>query len=142
MWAYYRSLRGRDLDPAAVTVVGPLHADSGLHEDACSLLAKVWSVALIALPAVVVLVLGYMRRHVSDDALILTRVVRQILAGNGPVFNVGERAEASTSTLWQWLLVLAGWATRIDVVQLAVFGSLLLTAAALVVDLDGTRRFQ
>jgi hypothetical protein len=86
-------------------------------------------VALVALPAATIFVLGYMRRHVTDDALIYGRTVRQILAGNGPVLNVGERAEASTSSLWQWLLALAGWATRINVEQLAVFGGLLLTTA-------------
>jgi arabinofuranosyltransferase len=100
-----------------------------------------WTVALVTVPAAAVLFLGYARRHVSDDAMIYSRTVRQIVAGNGPVFNVGERAESSTSALWQWLLALAHWLTRIEVEQLAIFGSLLLTTAAFVVALDGTRRF-
>jgi arabinofuranosyltransferase len=103
--------------------------------------ASAWTVTLLTVPAVAVLFLGYARRHVSDDAMIYSRTVRQIVAGNGPVFNVGERAESSTSVLWQWLLALAHWMTGIDVEQLAIFGSLLLTAAAFVVALDGTRRF-
>ena len=45
------------------------------------------------------------RRWISDDGLIFLRTVRQILAGNGPVFNVGERVEANTSTLWTVVLL-------------------------------------
>lgn len=84
--------------------------------------------ALIALPALVILVAGFQRRWMSDDALIYVRTVRQILAGNGPVFNPGERAEASTGTLWQWLLAAAG-VTGVDLARAAVYGGLLLTAA-------------
>ncbi|MFI6941914.1 hypothetical protein ACIBI4_21795 [Streptomyces sp. NPDC050418] len=84
--------------------------------------------ALVALPALVILVAGYQRRWMSDDALIYVRTVRQILAGNGPVFNPGERAEASTGTLWQWLLAAAG-STGLDLTSAAVYGGLLLTAA-------------
>ena len=36
----------------------------------------------------------------SDDGLIVLRTVRNLLAGNGPVFNAGERVEANTSTAW------------------------------------------
>ena len=46
---------------------------------------------------------GWTRRWMSDDGLIVLRTVRNILAGNGPVFNAGERVEANTSTLWQYL---------------------------------------
>ncbi len=84
--------------------------------------------ALIALPALVILLAGFQRRWMSDDALIYVRTVRQILAGNGPVFNPGERAEASTGTLWQWLLAGAG-VFGADLTQAAVYGGLLLTAA-------------
>ncbi|MDI3418550.1 hypothetical protein [Streptomyces luteolus] len=79
-------------------------------------------------PALAILVAGYQRRWMSDDGHIYVRTVRQILVGNGPVFNPGERAEASTGTLWQWLLAAAGlpgW----DIATAAVYGGLLLTAA-------------
>ncbi len=134
-------LPGRRLDTARVRQTGVLPDGSG-GEGASAFQARAWNVALVALPAAIIFVLGYMRRHVTDDALIYCRTVRQILAGNGPVFNVGERAEASTSSLWQWLLALAGWATRINVEQLAVFGGLLLTSAGFVVALVATRRLQ
>ncbi len=49
------------------------------------------------------------RRWIADDGLIVLRTVRNLLAGNGPVFNAGERVEANTSTLWTYLIYLGGW---------------------------------
>lgn len=86
------------------------------------------------------LVLGYQRRFMSDDGLIYTRAIRQILAGNGPVYNVGERAEASTSTIWPWLVALGSWVTRIEPDRLAVFGGLGLTVLGLGLAVDATCR--
>ena len=51
---------------------------------------------------------GWMRRWISDDGLIVLRTVRNLLAGNGPVFNAGERVETNTSTLWQYLIYVVG----------------------------------
>ncbi len=48
------------------------------------------------------------RRWIADDGLIVLRTVRNLLAGNGPVFNVGERVEANTSTMWTYLIYLGG----------------------------------
>ncbi|WP_436772832.1 hypothetical protein [Yinghuangia sp. YIM S09857] len=61
--------------------------------------------AATAGPTVFLAAMGWNRRWMADDGLILTRVVRQVVAGNGPVYNVGERVETSTGTAWQWLLV-------------------------------------
>ena len=85
-------------------------------------------VAVWLVPAVLVAYAGFQRRWMSDDAYVYVRTVRQVLAGNGPVFNAGERVESSTGTLWQWLLVAAG-AVGVDPVSAAVLGGLLLTAA-------------
>lgn len=85
-------------------------------------------VALWLVPALLVACAGFRRRWMSDDAYIYVRTVRQVLAGNGPVFNAGERVESSTGTLWQWLLAGAG-AAGVDPVSAAVSGGLLLTAA-------------
>ncbi|MFC8129933.1 hypothetical protein [Streptomyces sp. NPDC057302] len=82
----------------------------------------------LLLPAIAVAVAGFQRRWMSDDGHIYVRTVRQILAGNGPVFNAGERAESSTGTLWQWLLVLAGL-PGLDIARAAMYGGLLLTVA-------------
>ncbi|GAA1892047.1 terminal beta-(1-_2)-arabinofuranosyltransferase [Streptomyces durmitorensis] len=83
---------------------------------------------LCLLPALAIAFAGFHRRWMSDDGHIYVRTVRQILAGNGPVFNAGERAESSTGTLWQWLLVLAGL-PGLDIARAAMYGGLLLTAA-------------
>src|ERR1700716_2423663 len=48
------------------------------------------------------------RRWIADDGLIVLRTVRNLLAGNGPVFNAGERVESNTSTLWTYLIYLGG----------------------------------
>jgi arabinofuranosyltransferase len=79
-----------------------------------------WTFLLVAAPTAVLAVLGYRRRWICDDGLIYLRPVRQIIAGNGPVFNVGERAESSTGALWQWLLALVTWVTGTDPAFLAV----------------------
>ncbi|MFD9204111.1 hypothetical protein ACFWDP_38345, partial [Streptomyces anthocyanicus] len=84
-------------------------------------------VAVWAVPALLIAYAGFRRRWMSDDAYIYVRTVRQVLAGNGPVFNAGERVESSTGTLWQWLLVAAG-AAGVDPAVAAVYGGLLLTA--------------
>ena len=47
---------------------------------------------------------AWQRRWIADDGLIVLRTVRNLLAGNGPVFNAGERVEANTSTAWTYLV--------------------------------------
>jgi arabinofuranosyltransferase len=58
------------------------------------------AVALLAVPLCFLLFTAWTHRWVSDDGFINLRVVQQIAAGNGPVFNAGERVEAATSPLW------------------------------------------
>ncbi|GAC1326282.1 MAG: flagellar motor control protein ZomB [Mycobacteriales bacterium] len=96
--------------------------------------------ALIAGPTVIYLVAGWRRRWVSDDGYITLRVSRQILAGHGPVYNIGERVEASTSTVWAWLLAAVGFLTRAPLPWLAVVLGLLVGAAGLALAIDATRR--
>ncbi|PRC53225.1 hypothetical protein C6A85_54920, partial [Mycobacterium sp. ITM-2017-0098] len=51
---------------------------------------------------------AWQRRWIADDGLIVLRTGRNLLAGNGPVFNAGERVEANTSTVWSYLMYLGG----------------------------------
>lgn len=57
------------------------------------------------LPAILIAIAAWNLRWMSDDGWINIRVVDQVLAGNGPVFNTGQRVEVGTSTLWLWLLI-------------------------------------
>ena len=73
---------------------------------------------------------AWQRRWIADDGLIVLRTVRNLLAGNGPVFNQGERVEANTSTVWTYLMYLGGWVggpVRMEYVALAL--ALVLTCA-------------
>jgi arabinofuranosyltransferase len=65
------------------------------------------SAALLALPAALLVVLGWTHRWVSDDGFINFRVADHLLHGNGPVFNAGERVEVFTSPLWIAILAVA-----------------------------------
>ncbi|MFI7115136.1 arabinofuranosyltransferase [Amycolatopsis sp. NPDC049868] len=76
----------------------------------------------------------------SDDGLIVLRTVRQILAGNGPVFNIGERVEANTSTLWTAVLALVGWFPGVSLEWISVVVGLVFSAGGLFLALDGARR--
>jgi arabinofuranosyltransferase len=97
---------------------------------------------LVLTIAVLTIAYGYevwQRRWLSDDGMIATRTIRQLLAGNGPVFNVGERAESNTSTLWTYLLaaVTAMTGAR-DPGYVSVLVGFVLSAAGLAVGMTGT----
>lgn len=80
------------------------------------------------------------RRWMSDDGLIVLRTVRQLVAGAGPVFNVGERVEANTSTLWTAVLTMPGLVPGLSLNWSAVVLGLLLSVAGVGFGLDGARR--
>ncbi|WP_269475424.1 terminal beta-(1-_2)-arabinofuranosyltransferase [Mycobacterium parmense] len=66
---------------------------------------------------------AWQRRWIADDGLIVLRTVRNLLAGNGPVFNEGERVEANTSTAWTYLMYAGSWVggpMRMEYVALAL----------------------
>jgi len=66
-----------------------------------------WGVLALG-PALLLAIMIWQRRWTSDDGFINFRVVSNLLAGHGPVFNVGERVEAFTSPLWIALLTVLG----------------------------------
>jgi arabinofuranosyltransferase len=63
------------------------------------------TIATTLLPAAMLAVGGWLHRWTAEDAFINYRVVEQVMAGRGPVFNAGERVEAYTSPLWLGVLV-------------------------------------
>ena len=104
---------------------------------------RVWSFVRRQLPLAILPaawgVLGWRKRWIADDGLILARTVREILAGNGPVFNPGERVESYTSALWAWLLVLLTWASRLDLYTVMIGSGLVLAPLGLLFALLGAR---
>ncbi|WP_301149566.1 terminal beta-(1-_2)-arabinofuranosyltransferase [Mycobacterium simiae] len=84
---------------------------------------------------------AWQRRWIADDGLIVLRTVRNLLAGNGPVFNQGERVEANTSTAWTYLMYAGGWVggpLRLEYVALAL--ALALSVAGVVLLMLGAGR--
>ncbi|BAU97241.1 arabinofuranosyl transferase C [Corynebacterium suranareeae] len=81
---------------------------------------------------------GWTRKWISDDGLIVLRTVRNLLAGNGPVFNAGERVEANTSTLWQYCIYLVALVTDYRLEDIALWLALLFTTAASIIGVLGT----
>ena len=94
---------------------------------------------LVAVPVAVVAQRAWVWRSVNDDGFIHLRVVRQLLEGNGPVFNVGERVEASTSPLWVYLLGAVDVVTPFRLEWIAVGVGLGLTLGALLLAVAGAR---
>lgn len=72
-------------------------------------LASPTSLVLAVAVLVVFAVGAWRRRWMADDGLIVLRTVRNLLAGNGPVFNAGERVESNTSALWTYVVTAVGW---------------------------------
>nr|WP_197283762.1 terminal beta-(1->2)-arabinofuranosyltransferase [Mycobacterium sp. Marseille-P9652] len=77
---------------------------------------------------------AWQRRWIADDGLIVLRTVRNLLAGNGPVFNQGERVEANTSTAWTYLMYAGSWvggSMRMEYVALTLALTLSVVGVAL-----------
>ncbi|WP_252441550.1 arabinofuranosyltransferase [Pseudonocardia humida] len=70
----------------------------------------------------------------------MLRTVRNLLAGDGPVYNAGERVEANTSTLWTGLLALPGLVPGVSLNWAAVVLGLVLSVLGLGLGMDGARR--
>lgn len=96
--------------------------------------------AFVAIPPLIWLIFAWHRRWITDDGLIAARTVREILAGNGPVFNPGERVEANTSALWTWLIAGLSWISRADVYKVMMYTGLLLAPLGLLFALLGARK--
>jgi arabinofuranosyltransferase len=101
---------------------------------------QIWNFGTIGLVVAIFAVLAWHRRWVCDDGLIVLRTVENILNGNGPVFNAGERVEANTSTLWTYILVVLGLIPGIALEWAAVVSGLLFAVVGVFLGLEGARR--
>lgn len=83
---------------------------------------------------------AWQRRWIADDGLIVLRTVRNLLAGNGPVFNEGERVEANTSTVWTYLIWFWSWITDAQTEYVVLWIALVLSITAVPLAMYGTGR--
>jgi arabinofuranosyltransferase len=101
------------------------------------------SLALALLPVATLVVVGWDLRWVNEDGFIYFRVVDHLLAGDGPVFNAGERIEAYTSPAW--LALLAVGAALLPLAELewiSVCLGVAMSAGGLVAACAGALRLQ
>ncbi|WP_439957300.1 flagellar motor control protein ZomB [Nocardia inohanensis] len=105
-----------------------------------SRLSRATFVGGIALTAVLFAAGGWQRRWIADDGLIVLRTVRNLLAGNGPVFNAGERVEANTSTAWTYIVWFFSWLTQIRLEYVVLGIALTLSVLAVVFAMMGSAR--
>ncbi|MFE6922732.1 flagellar motor control protein ZomB [Nocardia sp. NPDC057663] len=105
-----------------------------------TILSRATFVGGVVLAVVLFTVGAWQRRWIADDGLIVLRTVRNLLAGNGPVFNMGERVEANTSTAWTYVVWFFSWLTqaRLEYVVLGV--ALVASLLAIVFAMLGTAR--
>jgi arabinofuranosyltransferase len=84
---------------------------------------------------------AWQRRWIADDGLIVLRTVRNLLAGNGPVFNAGERVESNTSTLWTYLITVGSWVGgAVQLEYVALWFALVLSVVGVVLAMLGAAR--
>jgi len=101
---------------------------------------RITFVVVIVVPLLVLAVGAWHYRWMSDDGFINLRVVRQIEAGHGPVFNRGERVEAATSPLWVAVLTVADVVLPMNLEWIAVLLGMLATLAGVGLVLWGALR--
>jgi arabinofuranosyltransferase len=95
--------------------------------------------ALLAVPVIILVERMWARRAMSDDGFINLRVVSNVVSGNGPVFNAGERVEAATSPLWIYFLSFGDLITPIRLEWIAVLLGMALTLAGVAFAMLGAR---
>jgi arabinofuranosyltransferase len=89
-----------------------------------------WILCLV--PVVVLAGMAWQHRWVGDDSFVNFRIVKQLEAGNGPVYNIGQRVEAGTSLLWVIVLFVADLLTPLRLEWISVLLGIALTVVGLV----------
>jgi arabinofuranosyltransferase len=100
-----------------------------------------WATVVLALPVVWTIAMGWSHRWIADDGFINVRVVSEVFAGHGPVFNPGERVEVASSPLWLSLLVVGRAVSRLETEWVAVLAGIVTTATAVAVAEVSAARF-
>jgi len=88
---------------------------------------------MVTIALVLGVLFAWMQKSLYDDAFISFRYAKNLLAGHGLVFNIGERVEGYTNFLWTVLLAGLAWLTGGEIAYLALFGCLICFMANLLV---------
>jgi arabinofuranosyltransferase len=123
--------RTESSDVVSVGDDGVATSRAGGRPSPAILLRRLSTVGL-ALPVVLLAERAWALRWMSDDGFINLRVVQELLAGRGPVFNSGERVEAATSPLWIGLLAVGHVLVPVRLEWLAVVLGIALTLVGVV----------
>ncbi len=83
---------------------------------------------------------AWARRWIADDGLIVLRTVRNLMAGNGPVFNAGDRVETNTSAAWTYVIWFFSWLTHARLEYVSLFTALTLSLLAVLIGMIGAAR--
>jgi len=116
-------------------------AEATAHERRAPGWRRVVLAAPACVPAVMIAIGGWSHRWMDEDAFINFRIVDQIFAGHGPVFNAGERVEAATSPLWLFILVVgrAAFGAFVSIEWIAAGAGLLAAVAAFAIGAHAAR---
>ncbi|WP_407939442.1 flagellar motor control protein ZomB [Nocardia terrae] len=136
-------VEGEEREPGAQTAQLPVDRARRRADDSArrfSRLSRATFIGGIVLTATLFGAGAWQRRWIADDGLIVLRTVRNLLAGNGPVFNQGERVETNTSAAWTYVVWFFSWLTqaRLEYVVLGI--ALTMSVLAIVFAMLGSAR--
>jgi arabinofuranosyltransferase len=101
---------------------------------------RVLQLAVLAAPVLVLALLVWKYRTIYDDGFIYLRVVQQLMAGHGLVFNQGQRVEAFTSPLWLFILSFSDLVTPFPLEWIAVVLGIAFTLAGVTLSIVASMR--
>lgn len=121
----------RPLPDGVATTVPPPAGEGGSAGAPPAAPRRAVQAAVLALPVVVLAVVAWTHRSMFFDGYIYLHVVQNVLAGNGPVFNAGQRVEVFTSPLWIAVVSMGGLVTPFPLTDVAVDVGIASTVAGL-----------
>ncbi|MGA2837441.1 MAG: hypothetical protein ABSF84_12670 [Acidimicrobiales bacterium] len=129
-----------ELAPVVIEDGQPDRSDAVPAADHESPTRKWIQLAVLASPVALLAWLAWTHRSMDEDGYIYLHVVQNILAGNGPVFNAGQRVEVFTGPLWTAVLALAGFVTPLPLDWIAVVLGIAMTLGGLSLAILGSVR--
>ena len=122
------------------TGLAPARPPGGEEAPSAARASRAGRAAVVVVPALVLVIAGWLRRWTTDDAFINYRIVRMLVEGHGPVFNIGQRIEAYTSPLWIGVLTVGDVVLPIRLEYVSVICSLALSAIGMLALGSGAMR--